>query len=247
MEVNTVDKATDTNDDPSKDSDDIIDAENMNGNEPNCFLDNVEVNTVDKANDTNGHPSKDSDDRINAENMNVEEPDIIYNSSKINDANAEQTELMVDDNVEQNDVSTNINQSLQKETVSDDVEIEKVDKTTDTFGHASTYCDDRKGLQKETVSDDVEMENADKTTDDFGRAGTDCDHRIDVGNTIIDQGRDLFIQDGVKMNDASAIIQQKKTRRQYSSHSNEYSNWRIEYCTKWVGRSARTVDNGFKL
>jgi hypothetical protein len=50
---------------------------------------------------------------------------------------------MVDDDVEQNDVSTNVNQGLQTETVSDDVEMEKADKTTDAFGHINKDCDDR--------------------------------------------------------------------------------------------------------
>jgi hypothetical protein len=115
--VNTVNKATDANDDPSKDSDDTIDAENINFDEPDPALDSVKVNTVDKANYANGHPSQDSDVRIDAENMNVDEPYIIHDSSKTNDANAEQTESMVDDDIEQNDVSTNINQGLQKESV----------------------------------------------------------------------------------------------------------------------------------
>ncbi len=78
---------------------------------------------------------------------------------------------MVDDDVEQNDVSTNINQDLQKETDSDDVEMEKADKTTDAFGHVNK----------------------------------DCDDRIDEENTIIDQRRDLSIQDGVEMNDATPM------------------------------------------
>jgi hypothetical protein len=47
------------------------------------------------------------------------------------------------------------------------------------------------------------MEKADKTTDAFGHFNKDCDDRIDKENTIIDQGRDLSIQDGVKMNDAT--------------------------------------------
>ncbi len=121
MEVNTVDNKIDANYHPNKDADDIIDTENMNVDEPDCALDSVEVNTVDKANDANGHPSRDSDDRIDVENMNVEETDIVHNSSKTNGANAEHTELMVDDDVEQNDVSTNIDQGLQKETVSNDI------------------------------------------------------------------------------------------------------------------------------
>jgi hypothetical protein len=114
----------------------------MNVDEPDHALDSVEVNTVDKANDANGHPSKDSDDRIDAENMNVDEPDMIHDSSKTNDANAEKTESMVDDDVEQNDVSTTIDQGLQEGTVSDDVEMEKADKTTDALAHASTDSDD---------------------------------------------------------------------------------------------------------
>jgi hypothetical protein len=143
-EVNTVDKATDANGDPSKDSDHTMDAENVNVDEPYHTLDSVEVNTVDEANDANGHPCQASDVTIDAENCNdVDEPDIIPDSSKTNDANAEQTESMVDDDVEQKDVSTNYNLGLQKETVSDDVEIEKADKTTDGFGHFNKDCDDR--------------------------------------------------------------------------------------------------------
>jgi hypothetical protein len=50
---------------------------------------------------------------------------------------------MVDDDVEHNDVSQNIIQGLQKETVSDDVEMEKADETTDATGHVNKDCDDR--------------------------------------------------------------------------------------------------------
>ncbi len=103
--VNSVDKATDANGDPSKDSDHTIDAENITVDEPDCTLDSVEVNTVGEANDTNGHPSQESDVTIDVENINVDEPDIIHDSSKTIDANAEQTESMVDDDVEHNDVS----------------------------------------------------------------------------------------------------------------------------------------------
>ncbi len=126
-EVNTVNMAIDANGDPSKDSDHTNDAPNMNVDEPDCTLDSVEVNTVDKATDANGNPSQDSDVTIDAENSNVDELDIFHDSSKTNDANTEQTKSMVDDDVEQNDVSTNIIQGLQKDTVSDDVEMEKAD------------------------------------------------------------------------------------------------------------------------
>jgi hypothetical protein len=103
--VNAVDKATDVNGDPSKDSDHTIDAENTTVDEPDCTLDSVEVNTVGEANDANSHPSQESDVTIDAENSNIDEPDIIHGSSKTIDSNAEQTESMVDDDDEHNDVS----------------------------------------------------------------------------------------------------------------------------------------------
>jgi hypothetical protein len=74
VEVNTVNKATDANDDPSKDSDDKIDAENMNVDESDHTLDSVKVNTVDKANDADGHPSQDSDDGPKGHTNNLPQP-----------------------------------------------------------------------------------------------------------------------------------------------------------------------------
>jgi hypothetical protein len=52
---------------------------------------------------------------------------------------------MVDNDVEynDNDVSQNIIQDSQKETVSDDVEMEKADETTDATSHVNKDCDDR--------------------------------------------------------------------------------------------------------
>jgi hypothetical protein len=78
---------------------------------------------------------------------------------------------MVDDDVEQNDASQDIIQCLQKETLSDDVEMEKADETTDASGHVNK----------------------------------DCDDRIDEEDTIIDQGKDLSIQGGVEMIDATPM------------------------------------------
>jgi hypothetical protein len=52
--------------------------------------------------------SQEFDVQIDAENSNIDKPDIIHDSSKTNDANVEQIESMVDDDVEQNDVSHNI-------------------------------------------------------------------------------------------------------------------------------------------
>jgi hypothetical protein len=49
------------------------------------------------------------------------------------------------------------------------------------------------------------MEKADETTDTSGYVNKDCDDRIDGENTIIDQGKDLFVQGGVEMNDATPM------------------------------------------
>jgi hypothetical protein len=93
------------NGDPSKDPDHTIDAKKTTIDEPDCTLDSVEVNTLGETNDTNGYPSQDSDVTIDAENSNIDEPDIIHDNSKTIDTNAEQTESIVDDDVEHNDVS----------------------------------------------------------------------------------------------------------------------------------------------
>ncbi len=169
--VNIVDKATDVNGDPSKDSDHTIDAENMTVDEPDCILDNVEVNTMDVANDSNGHPSQEFDVQIDAKNSNVDKPDIVHDSSKTNDANAEQTESIVDDDVEQNDVSQNLSQ----------------------------------GIQNKSFNNDVEMGKAHETIDASVHVNKDCDDRIDGETTIIDLGKDLSIQGGVEMNNATPM------------------------------------------
>ncbi len=115
------------NGEPSKDSDHTIDAENMTVDEPDCILDSVKVDTVGEANDVHGHCSQEIGVQIDRENSNIDEPNI-HDSSKTIDANAEQTELIADDDVIQNDVSQNIIKGLQNKTVSDDVGMEKADK-----------------------------------------------------------------------------------------------------------------------
>jgi hypothetical protein len=127
-EVNTFDKATDVNGDPSKDSDHIIDAEKMTVDELDCIFDSVEVNTVGEENDVHGLCSQETGVQIDKGNSNVDEPNI-HDSSKTNDANAEQTNSIVDDDVEQNEVSQNIIQGLQNKTVSNDIGMEKADET----------------------------------------------------------------------------------------------------------------------
>ncbi len=143
------------NGDPSKDSDHTIDAEDMTVDEPDCILDSVEVNTVGKANDVHGHSSQEMDVQIDVENSNIDESNI-HDSSKTNNGNAEQTESMVDDDVEQNDVSQNIIQGLQSKTVSDDVGMEKADETTNVSGE-TTIIDLGKEL---SIQGGVEINNA---------------------------------------------------------------------------------------
>ncbi len=91
--------------DPSIDSDHTIDAENMTVDEPDCIFDSVEVNTVGEANDANGYPSQESDVTVDAENSNIDGLDIIHDRSKTIDTNVEQTEPIVDSDVDRNDVS----------------------------------------------------------------------------------------------------------------------------------------------
>ncbi len=103
--INSVGEATDGNDDPSKDPDHTIDAENTIIDESDRTLDSMDINIVGEANESNGHPSQESDVTVNVENSNVDEPDIIYDRSKPINTIAEQTESIVDDDFDNNDVS----------------------------------------------------------------------------------------------------------------------------------------------
>jgi hypothetical protein len=136
-EVNTVDKVTDVN--------------------GNCRYDS-NLNTVSEAIDVHGHSSQEIGVQIDRENQNADGPNI-HDSSKINDDDAEQTESIVDNDIEQNDVSQNIIQ----------------------------------GLQNKTVSKDVGMEKAVETTN------------VSQETAIIDLGKDLSIQGGVEMNNATPL------------------------------------------
>jgi hypothetical protein len=106
-----------------------------------------DLNTVSDANDVHGHSSQEIGVQIDRENSNVDEPNI-HDSSKTNDGNAEQTDSIIDGDVEQNDVSQNIIQGLQNKTVCKDVGMEKADETTNDPG---------KDL---SIQGDVEMNNA---------------------------------------------------------------------------------------
>ncbi len=111
--VNTFDKATDVNGDSSKDSDYTIDAENMTVDEPDCIFDSVEVNTVGEEKDVHGLCSQETGVQIDKGNSNINEPNI-HDSFKTNDANAEQTNLIIDDDVEQDEVFQNIIQGFRE-------------------------------------------------------------------------------------------------------------------------------------
>jgi hypothetical protein len=233
--VNSVDKATDVNGDPSKDSDHTIDAENPTVDEPNCTVDSVEVKTVGEANDTNGHPSQESDVTVDAENSNIDELDIIHDSSKTVDTNVKQTEVLQKELPVQ---SAHESEEVNTDCILDSVEVNTVGEENDVHGHCiqeigvqtdrensnvdepnihdssktndvnaeqtTSIVDDDveqndvspniiQGLQNKTISKDIGMEKADETTNFCGET------------TIIDLGKDLSIQGGVETNNATPL------------------------------------------
>ncbi len=143
---------------------------------------------MSEANDVNGHLSQEIDVEIDAENSNVDEPDIIYDSSKTNYANSEQIESIVDDDVEQNDVSQNIIQGLQNKTVSDDVEMEKADESTDVSGHVNKDCDDRI---------DGEITIIDLGKDLSIQGGIEMNNETPLEGSSVIIGEQNIVQDGV--------------------------------------------------
>ncbi len=84
-------------------------------------------NTVGEENDVHGFCCQETGVQIDKGNSNIDEPNI-HHSSKTNDANAKKTNSIVDDDVDQNDVSQNIIQGLQNKTVSNDVGMEIADE-----------------------------------------------------------------------------------------------------------------------
>jgi hypothetical protein len=152
--VNSVGKAFAGNDDPSKDPDHSINAENTTVDEPDHTLDSVEVNTVGEANDSNGHPSQVSEFTVNVENSNVDEPDIIHDSFRTIDTNAEQTESMVDDPVEHNDVSR---KELPIQCAHDNEEVNTVDKVNDVNGDPGKDSDHTIDAENMTVDEPDRM------------------------------------------------------------------------------------------
>ncbi len=237
-EVNTVDKATDVNGDPSKDSDHTIDVENLTVDEPDHTLHSVEVNTVGKTNDTNGHPSHEYDVIVDAENSNIDGLDIITYSSKTIDTNVEQTEPIVDSVVDYNDVSAENMTVDEPDCIFDSVDVNTVAEKNDVHGlciqeagvqidredsnidepniHDSPKTNDGNNEQTESiVDDDVEQNDVSQNimqglqnetvSKDVGMGTVDETNYVCGETTIIDLGNDLSIQGGVEMNNATPL------------------------------------------
>jgi hypothetical protein len=187
--VNSVDKATDVNGDPSIDSDHTVDAENTSVAEPDCTLDSVEVNTMGEANDTNGHPSQKFDVAAGAENSNIDGLDIIHDSSKTTDANVKQTEPIVDSDVDHNDVS-------QKELP---VQFNTVDKATDVNSDPSQdsdhtiYAENLTVAEPDCTFDSVEANTVGEANDTNGHPSQESDVTVDAENSNID-GLDIIYE-----------------------------------------------------
>jgi hypothetical protein len=180
---NSVGEATDGNNYPSKDPDHTIDAENTVVDEPDRTLDSMEINIIGEANDTNGHPSQESDVTVNAENSNVDEPDIIYDRSKTIDKIAEQTESIVHDDFDHNDVSE---KELPVQCIHASEEVNTVDKVTDV----NSGC--RYDFDLNTVSE---------ANDVHGHSSQESGVKIDRENSNVDEPN---IHDSSKTNDGNA-------------------------------------------
>ncbi len=179
----SIGEATDGNDDPSKDPDHTIDAENTIIDEPDHTLDSMEINLVGEAYESNGHPCQKSDVTVNVENSNVDEPDTIHDSSKPIDTIVEQTESIVDDDFDHNDVS---GKELSVQCIHASEEVNTVDKVTDV------NSDCRYDPDRNTVSD---------TNDVHGHSSQEIGVQIDRENSNIDTPN---IHDSSKTNDGNA-------------------------------------------
>jgi hypothetical protein len=147
---NLVDKATDMNGDPSKDSEHTDDVENLTVDEPDGIFDNVEVNTVAEGNDTYGHPSQESVVIVHTENSVIDGLDIIHDSSKTIDINVEQTETIVDFDGDCNDVSQ---KELPVQSVHESGEINTFDKANDVNGDPNKDLDHTNVAENMAVDD----------------------------------------------------------------------------------------------
>ncbi len=163
--ISSFGEATDGNDDPSKDPDHTIDAENTIIDEPYCTLDSMEIKIVGEANDTNGHPSQESDVTVNVKNSNVDELDIIYDRYKTIDTIAEQTESTVDDDFDHNDVSK---KELPVQCIHASEEVNTVDKVIvvnsvcryDSDANTVSEANDVHGHSSQEIGVQIDRENS---------------------------------------------------------------------------------------
>ncbi len=136
-----------------------------------------------EANDTNGHPSQESGVTVDAENSSIDEPDIIHDSSKTIDANAEQTESMVDDDAEHNDLSQ---KELLVQYAHDSEGVNTVDTATDVNSDPSKDSDHTIDVVNMTVDepdgipDSVEVNTAGEANDINGHPSQEFDVQIDA-------------------------------------------------------------------
>ncbi len=143
------------NGDPSKDSDHTIDAENMTVDEPNHIFDSVEVNTVAEENDVHGLCIQETGIQIDIKDGNIDEPNI-HGSSKINDGNNEQTESIVENDVEKMMYPKILFKAYKMKLLAKDVGMENADETTNVC-RETTISDLGKDL---SIQGGVEMKNA---------------------------------------------------------------------------------------
>jgi hypothetical protein len=129
---NLVDKTTDTNGNPSKDSKHTDGVENSTIDEPDGILDNVEVNLLAEGNDTYGHPSQESVVIVDAENSNIDGLNIIHDSSKTIDTN------VVDFDGDRDDV---LQKELPVQSVHESKESNTVDKAIGVNGDPNKDSD----------------------------------------------------------------------------------------------------------
>ena len=149
---NLVDKATDTNGNPSKDSEHTDDVENLTFDKPDGIFDNVEGNTVAEGNDTYGHPSQESVVIVEAENSAIDGLGIIHDSSKTIDTNVEQIESIFGFDGECDDV---LQKELPVQSVHESEEINTVDKANDMNGDSNKDSDHTNVAENMAVEDSI--------------------------------------------------------------------------------------------
>jgi hypothetical protein len=177
-----------------------IDAEKSIIDEPDCTLDSMEINIVGEANEANGHRSQESDVIVNSENSNVYEPDIIYDRSKTIDMIAEQTESMVDDAFDHDDVSE---RELSVQCIHASEEVNTADKVTDV----NDECRYDSDLNTVSEANDVHGHSSQETGVQIDRENSNIDgpniHDSSKTNDDDAEQTESIIDNDVEQNDVS--------------------------------------------